>query len=134
MDSRIKLTDSLPDVIKKMADGNIGAVTTMMELFKAGMVEPYNPLEGLHYILLLDTFQIYGTDIYVLHSDICERDVAKTIAVLRTTQMGMFSQNVLKDACSRQDYSGKKLVPVDELYAKMKEKFPAFNSQLTEAP
>nr|DAY55026.1 MAG TPA: hypothetical protein [Caudoviricetes sp.] len=49
------------------------------------------------------------------------------VAVIRATQLGLFNSNILKDACSRQDYSGRKLVPLDELCQKVKERLPLFN-------
>lgn len=82
---------------------------------------------GMGKILLLDTYGIYGTDIYVLYNDICERNLSKMVAVIRATQLGLFNSNILKDACSRQDYSGRKLVPLDELCQKVKERLPLFN-------
>lgn len=41
--------------------------------------------------------------------------------------MGLFDNNILKDAAHRQDRSGKSLVPVDELMLKLMKKLPNFN-------
>lgn len=130
--SRIQLQDNLISAITKMAEGNMGAMTAMMEIIKiAPEVDPNAFMGGLGSILLMDTFEIYGTDIYVLWSDICERNTVKMLAVLRATQLGLFSSKTLKDASNRQDYSGKNLVPVDELYQKVKEKLPEFDAGST---
>lgn len=126
---RIKLTDSTMDVVVKMSDGNPGAMNVLMQMLKPNNIDPNDRMGGLGAILLMDTYGIYGTDIYILNNDICDRDLAKTLAVLRATQMGMFSSSVLKDACHRQDRSGRELVPVEDLYLKVKERLPNFDMQ-----
>lgn len=128
MASRIKLKDTLPSAVAKMSDGNPGAMTTMMEMMtKAQVIDPQNAMGGMHYILLLDTFGIYGTDIYVLWSDICDKSMVKTLAVLTAAQRGKFDQALLKEACSRQDYSGRDIVPVDDLLEEVMKLIPTFN-------
>ena len=127
---RIKLTDSPMDVMIRMADGNPGAVNVLMQILKDGAkVDPDSALGGLGAILSLDSHGIYGSDIYILNNDICERSLPKTLAVLRAVQLGLFSENTLKDACHRQDRSGKALIPVDELYLKVKEELPNFDAE-----
>lgn len=108
--SLIKLEDSTQDVIVKMSKGNPGAAMALVSLISK------HPM-GLMLALLLDTYGIYGSDIYVLLNDICGGDIHKMAKVLQATQHGKFSSAVLKDACSRQDYSGRALVPVDQLCA-----------------
>lgn len=127
--TRIKLADSTMDIVVKMSEGNPGAMNVIMQMLKPNNIDPDNVLSGLGAILLMDTYGIYGTDIYILNNDICDRDLAKTLAVLRATQMRMFDSSILKDACHRQDRSGKQLVPVEELYLKVKERLPNFDAQ-----
>lgn len=115
-------------MVVKMADSNLGAMRVIVEIFNRPDIDPDNALPGIGPILLLDQYGIYGTDIYVLFADICEHDLVKTLAVLRATQMGLFDYNILKDACHRQDRSGKQLIPVEELYLKVKERLPNFKS------
>ena len=129
MNERIKLTDSTMDVVVKMSEGNPGAMNVIMQMLTANNIDPDNAMGGLGALLLMDTYGIYGTDIYILNNDICDRDLAKTLAVLRATQMGMFDSNILKDACHRQDRSGKQLVPVEDLYLKVKERLPNFDTK-----
>ena len=117
---RIKLTDNIMDVVLKMSDSNPGAMNTLMQIIEYGRTESIQG-GGLRYILLLDSLGIYGTDMYVLNSDICQGDISKMLAVLDAVQFGLFSGDVLRDASHRQDYSGKYLVPVDELYTKVEE-------------
>lgn len=126
--SKINLTDSTTDVVVKMSDGNPGAMDVIMKLLtQANNIDSNDIMGGLGKILLLDTYGIYGTDIYVLYNDICDRNLSKMVAVIRATQMGLFNSHILRDACSRQDSSGRKLIPVDELCEKIKERLPLFN-------
>ena len=46
-----------------------------------------------------------GTNLYVLYSDLCDRDIDKVIILFQKCP-----QNILEDACNRQDYSGRELV------------------------
>lgn len=125
---RITFSDSTKSAIIKMVEGNMGAMSACMSLLKeAERVDPQNMMGGISYILSLDNNGIYGTDIYVLWSDICDKDTTKMIAVLRAVQLGLFSGKVLADACHRQDYSGRTMVPVDELYIKVKERLEQFD-------
>lgn len=127
--SRIQLTDTIQNVIVKMSDGNPGAITAMMELLsKANQIDKSESFP-VSYILLLDTYGIYGTDIYVMYNDICGRNLAKFMATIRATQLGLFDSKLLVDACSRQDYSGRELVPAEELLEKIKQQIPEFNCQ-----
>ena len=74
--SRIDIhKDTMQDLLVKMCDGNPGALTAMC------CMGPKNPTDALPFWLMLDVFGIYGTDIYVLFSDICDRDVNKMKAV-----------------------------------------------------
>lgn len=122
--SRLNINDSVTDIFVKMGEGNPGAMTAMMQLI--GYTK--TSFGGFGSILHLDSFEIYGTDIYVLWSDICERDIVKMQAVLRACKLGLFPSNTLKDACSRQDYSGRSMVPVAELYDMVKRELPNFDS------
>lgn len=128
--TRIDLKDSTMDAVAKMSGGNFGAMEALIRTLQEGeKIDPDDVMSGLGSILMLDTLGIYGTDIYVLYSDICNKDLAKTIAVIRSVQLGFFKSPLLKEACSRQDYSGRNIVPVDELYLKVKSVQPNFDLQ-----
>lgn len=125
--SRIQLTDTPQSALIKMADGNPGAINALIQLYQCD-ADKDSAFGGFGSILSLDTHGIYGTDVYVLWSDICGRDTVKMVAVLRSVQLGLFSESILKDACSRQDRSGKDMVPVDDLYRQVKEQLPNFDN------
>lgn len=125
---RITLSDSISSAISKMVEGNIGAINACISLMKEGKkIDPKNIIGGFDCILELDREGIYGTDIYVFWNDICNQKTPKMIAVLIAVQLGFFSGRVLADACHRQDYSGRSMVPVEELYRKVIERLPEFD-------
>lgn len=76
--------------------GNPGAATAMAEMIKSGYEISVITLIGLG---------IKGTDIYVLWSDICGRDCHKLKKLIDAAP-----DDILIDAASRQDYSGRQLV------------------------
>jgi hypothetical protein len=126
--SRINLADSTMSAVLKMSDGNPGAMNVIMEMLQpeSNKIDPDSVMGGMMKLLSLDTLGIYGSDIYVLHSDICGRDMSKTFAVIRAHQLGFLNGTILKDACSRQDYSGRKMIDVESLCKQVKEKLPNF--------
>lgn len=81
-------------------------------------------------LLSLDARGIYGTDIYVLWSDICQKNTSKMLALLRSVQLGFLNESVLKEAAHRQDRSGATLLDISTLCDKVKEALPNFNLTL----
>lgn len=79
-----------------LSKGNPGALQFLMELVSSGQIKVVSKIESSG---------IVGTDLYVLWSDLCDRDMNNVVKLVERCPI-----DVLKDACSRQDYSGKKLV------------------------
>ena len=126
--SNLTLEMTPMEMIKTLAAGNPGAAQALAQIFTfAPKVDPDSALQGIGPLLWLGEWGIYGSDIYVLWSDICGKDSAKTIAVIRAVQMGLFSQDTLKDAASRQDYSGRQMIPVEDLLERVQKILPSFN-------
>ena len=99
--SRIKLTDTTLDVVTKMSDGNPGAINTMMLILKeAKNIDPQAFMDGLSVLLSLDDMGIYGTEIYILSNDQCNRDIRKLLMLLRATQLGFISRERIKKIAS----------------------------------
>ena len=99
--SKVTGTDTIENALYKVSEGNPGALTALVELTKSGNVG---------HVLFLDTLGIYGSDVYVLWNDVCGRDVKRMIRILNAVQDGAFSPQILKDACSRQDYSSLEVI------------------------
>lgn len=101
--SRIELTDTVIDAVSKMSNGNPGAITAMMQIIdKHDRIDPQAAMGAAGAIMILDTWRIYGTDIYVLFSDKCGKDVRRMLMLMRATQLGFFSQQKLQQMASDQ--------------------------------
>lgn len=83
--------------LNHLSKGNIGALSFLMEL-----QSPSTPAITLEKIQLSG---ITGTDLYVLWADLCGRDMGNVIKLVDNCPL-----ETLKDACSRQDYSGMGLI------------------------
>ena len=80
-----------------LANGNPGALHFLMQLGRTDV--PVRTVEKI------EKSGIIGTDLYVLYSDLCDRDMYKVVKLVDDCPL-----DILKDACSRQDYSGRELV------------------------
>ena len=87
--------------ILKYAQGNPGALTFLMQ-----MMNPENFANAIMIFTKLESApSIRGTNLYVLWSDLCGKDISKVETLCRNCPT-----DILEDACSRQDYSGRELV------------------------
>jgi hypothetical protein len=105
-------------LLLNLGKGNPGAITFAIELLK--MAEDVD-FKYAAYLFLLEELNIVGPDLYVLWNDICERNMDNVSIIMNSTIYGFLDKDVLKDACSRQDYSGKKLINFLELKEKLKD-------------
>jgi hypothetical protein len=97
--SRIQLTDTPISAVAKLAEGNPGAAVALMALMKAApIVDPDSAFGELSPLLSLDTYEIYGSDIYVLFNDCCDRRPELVLASLRAVQLGLYNKEYLKSA------------------------------------
>jgi hypothetical protein len=76
--ARINSEMQVKDAIVEIVDGNPGALTACVDILNNG---------DSNYLLYLDELGIYGARIYMLWSDVCDRDALKTIAVLCAHQL-----------------------------------------------
>lgn len=82
------------------SEGNPGALTFLMKLTESNNLE-----KSIEITLKLENTSIRGTNLYVLWSDLCDKDLDKVYELCKKCPT-----NILEDACSRQDYSGRELV------------------------
>ena len=114
--------------ITMLAKGNPGACTCLCKLLEYTFHDHCElPVHGVNVLRLLDKYGIYGTDIYVLWNDICDEDYFKVLELLSAVEIGFLDSATLCDACSRQDYSGKNLIDVDQIVHDVKSVLPYFN-------
>lgn len=127
--SKLTLNMSIAKLLAEMSEGNPGALTALVELIDDNETDTDNFMKEVGSVLMLDELGIYGTAIYVLYNDICERDIVKVQAITRACQLGLISSNRVKDACSRQDYSGKEIINPKEVYNAVCDMLPNFDKK-----
>jgi len=90
-----------PFQIISWSQNNPGAATFLMSIMQLE-----NVTSGSAIITKLEEAKsIRGTNLYVLWSDLCGRDMTKVETLCKNCPT-----DILEDACSRQDYSGRELV------------------------
>jgi len=100
---RIELNDSVVDAVVKLVEGNPGAMQACMCLIdNAERIDPQSALDPYGPLLSLDTHGIYGSAIYVLWNDKCDRDPRKMIMLLRSVQLGFLPVEKLKEMAEDQ--------------------------------
>ena len=124
--TRIELTDTTMDMVLKMAGGNPGAMTVIIQLLKDGeAIDPDAAFGGLAQILALDTHGIYEEKIWMLYSDICNRNIGMMIGIMRAIQLGIMPERELKDALD-QNYARMDGARIAEVLKAVRERLPAF--------
>lgn len=127
--SKIELTDNTITILTKMSEGNPGALTAMMECIAKGpSIDPDDAFGGLGPIINLDSWNIYGSNIYILWNDVCKRNTRKFILLLRGCQLGFFSSIELKKK-SEEDYGSLSDEEWKDLNKKVCEYLPNFQKE-----
>ncbi len=122
--SRLKLLDNPLEVIIKMSDGNLGAITFFTNLFKQEKyIDPDSLFGVMSPIFALDRYKIYGHNIWILYKDCCGEKIENVIAVLRVVQLGLKSEVWLLEHIKAQ-----KALACDEIMRLVQSKLPAFNN------
>jgi hypothetical protein len=125
MNTKIELTDNGISATNKISEMNPGAMKVCISLLEnAEEVDPDNALGGIGCLLSLDAHGIYGASIWMLYKDVCGEDIVKTIAVLRSVQLGLLEESKLIHAIENRGDG----IIVDDLYNLVKERLPAFNA------
>ena len=83
----------------KLSQGNPGALNCIMGMLTEHLIP------ALTILPKIEELKIYGTDLYVLWSDLCDKDY-----ILMAKLCKDCPGDILKEASSRQDYSGCELV------------------------
>ena len=96
-EERIKLNMRLPQVIAALSEGVIGTVRVLSDVaIHAEAIDPNNIPYGMGFMLMCDTYRIYGSDIWMLYKDACKEDLGKMMLVVRATQLGFITPTQLK--------------------------------------
>jgi len=114
--SKIGLNDSIMDVMVKMSDGNPGAITCLMDIMQKQ--DWYGGADSFIMILSFDTLELYGSNLYILWSDCCDRDLVKLELVLRNWQMGnLTKEEIHKNLSQGRGTPFTNLKSLDELFS-----------------
>lgn len=90
------------ETIIKWSQGNPGAMQFLLELYS----DPSALTRAIAVERKLSQCtSIRGTNLYVLYSDLCNRDLDVVERLCKNCP-----DDILEDACNRQDYSGRELV------------------------
>lgn len=128
--SRIQLTMSGVDAMTAMVEGNPGAITALIEIGKAApAVDPQSALGAWGPMMMLDSWGIYGSDIWLLYNDIANRDAATTIMLIRACQLGIMPHTELLQAIAGCRRGGGGIPPgrIDQLREAVKQQLPQFD-------
>ena len=123
--SRLKLEQSLPEAVFAMSGGNPGAIRVLVDSIEQGAdIDPdAASLNGFGFLMNLDTFGIYGSDIWVLYKDICDQNISRTMGLVRAVQCGCVSKNDLLEAIKAERRHN---LDVQSALVKLKETLPNF--------
>lgn len=83
-------------------------MTTVFEIMTA---KNNDPVEFLGTFLVIDTMQLYGSQLYMLWNDCCNRDIDKTLKIINRYQNGLISDKDIDERIRNVGY-GK---PFDDL-------------------
>ena len=101
--TRIEINDSLINALVKMSDGNPGAVACLTEIInREATIDPQCLLAPFGAMMQLDMLGIYGSPVYIIWADKCNRDTRKMIMLLRAVQLGLFPRSLIKEMANDQ--------------------------------
>ena len=111
---RIQLEDNIMSAIMKLGGGNPGALTTLMDLVRnTSVIDPDDIFGGFGALMHLDSFGIYESRIWMLYSDVCDKDLTKVMTLLRGVQLGILSRDQLNKAIDGDNgYGDPKKLPI----------------------
>lgn len=125
---RIELTDSFMSAAVKLSEGNPGALTAVMELFRqTPAIDPDAAFGGFAGLFSLDVMGVYGSRIWMFYKDVCHQDMVRMVGLQRAVQLGLLREEVLLNAIDGRPPMS--IEDADALVARVQERLPAFNSK-----
>lgn len=90
--SKLSPTDTLQDVMVKLCEGNPGALDCLMRMYQNQNWKVPN-MNGFTYIMMFDQMGLYGSRLYQLWNDCCDRDLDQIETVLYNILIGTLSSH-----------------------------------------
>ena len=89
--SRLHLNTSFEDMAWLMSEGNPGALNVVLSLLN---------VDDFHYLLMCDTLELYGVNLYLFAHDCCGDDKARMKRVIDSWQRGGIAADEIHDHVS----------------------------------
>lgn len=125
---RIELSDNFMSAAVKLAEGNPGALTAVMELFsQTPTIDPDAAFGGFAGLFSLDVMGVYGSRIWMFYKDVCRQDMVRMVGLQRAVQLGLLEEGVLLRAIDGR--APMSIEDADAWVARVQEQLPAFNSK-----
>ncbi len=122
---KLTLEDTGMEAMMKLAQGNPGAITALMEIVsKHKYIDPQSALGFFGVLFDFDEKEIYGPDIWILYKDCCGQKVDNLIACMRAVQLGIKPNSWLKESIA-----ANRRIDCDEVMAAVKAQLKDFNVQ-----
>ncbi|MEE3417776.1 MAG: hypothetical protein VZQ62_00385 [Methanosphaera sp.] len=100
-EKRINLSDNLMESITKLSEGNPGALNVLMGIvdkFKNDTVKVFSKFS------IIDTMNLYGSNLYMLWNDCCGRDLDKTLKIIDYYCDGKITDNDINERIKNVGY------------------------------
>lgn len=100
-ETRINLSDNLMEIVTKLSEGNPGALNVLM-----GIVDKFknDTVKILKNFLIIDTMNLYGSHLYMLWNDCCDRDLDKTLKIIDYYCNGKITDNDINERIKNVGY------------------------------
>ena len=108
--SKIKNIDNIQEMLLDMSEGNPGALTTCFEILRE---TSKNPIKAIPLFLTLDTMELYGSHLYMLWNDCCDRNIKEVIKVIDGFMTGKITKKDINERIKNVGY-GKSFVDLLE--------------------
>lgn len=90
--AKLQLFDSLHDVIFKMSEGNPGALSCIM-----GLKEQMKETDWVQALLALDMVECYGSHLYMIWNDSCDRDFDKFKQIITAIKKQQITKEIIEE-------------------------------------
>lgn len=119
------------EIVRELCGNNPTVMLNLIEVYnKVPEIDPDNAMGGNSVLYLLDSYQIYDNDIYVLFKDVCAQDPALFLAVLKSVSLKELELERLKERLKKlHPVSPAEELPVQQLYARVVHRYPRFNKR-----
>ena len=98
---KIKMSDSVQDIVLKLSVGNPGALTTCFEIIKA---KNNDIVQSFPIFLTLDNMKLYGSYLYMLWNDCCGRNIEDVFDVIDGFKTGKITEKDINERIKNVGY------------------------------